>query len=370
MTRYLFTAGLAGAIVATTLTTAAAQQPHDHVGHSHAGHAHGAHSHGKAAAKPVRKQATAPAKKGTPVKAEASTGHGHAAHAHEVHARRNHSTGGGAHGSHAHDAGREHGVETENLFGFVLGSDVEPKGTRSIAMETIGRFGKRSGAYNALGGKVEFAYGVTDSLSVAGAVLGAYYHVNDVPGFTNITRMRLNGLGGEVRWRLLNRETNGVGLTLHVEPVWATSDELTGLPGAKFGSENKIILDTMLVPESVYAAFNVIHEMEVVKEKGAPLTERAAKIGIGAAIASAVTKNVFIGAEARYLYAYDGLRFDAYAGRALYVGPTIHARFETGVWASLAWNAQVAGNEKGVAGKNDLTNFERQMVRFKIGYDF
>jgi hypothetical protein len=237
-------------------------------------------------------------------------------------------------------------------------------------METIGRFGKRGGTYNAVGGKIEFAYGVTDSLSVAGAVLGAYYNVNDVPGFTNVTRMRLNGLGGEVRWRLLNRETQGVGLTLDVEPVWATSDELTGLPATKWGAENKIILDTMLAPDTLYAAFNVIHEMEVVKEKGAPATERAAKIGVGFAMAAAVTKNVFIGAEARYLFAYDGLGFDAYAGRALYIGPTIHAKFDTGLWASLAWNAQVAGDEKGVAGKYDLTNFERNVVRFKIGYDF
>lgn len=316
--------GFASVLVAAPLAPASAQHTHDHASHAHAGEPH---------------------------KGSAHAGAQHAAHKH---------AGGG------HD----HGVETENLFGFVLGSDVEPRGARSVAMETIGRFGKRGGAYNALGGKIEFAYGVTDNISVAGAVLGAYYNVNDVPGFTNVTRMRLNGLGGEVRWRLLNRETNGVGLTLHVEPVWATSDELTGLPAAKWGSENKIILDTMLVPDSVYAAFNVIHELEVVKEKGAPATERSGKIGMGVAMATAVTKNIFVGAEARYLHAYDGLGFDTYAGRALYVGPTIHAKFERGIWASLAWNAQVAGSEKGDVGKLDLTKFERQMVRFKIGYDF
>ena len=358
LSRFCGLTGFLAASIALPLAPAKAQHRHDHAGHSHSAEAHAGHAHGraKAAKKPVRK--SQPASKRGPAKAPTAPAHAH-------------RDAGHGHAGHGHSAGgHDHGVETENLFGFVLGSDVEPRGTRSIAMETIGRFGKRGGTYNAVGGKVEFAYGVTDSLSVAGAVLGAYYNIKDVPGFDNITRMRLNGLGGEVRWRLLNRETDGVGLTLHVEPVWATSDELTGLPATKWGAENKIILDTMLVPDTVYAAFNVIHEMEVVKEKGSPVTERAAKIGLGVAMATAITKTVFVGAEARYLYAYDGLGFNAYAGRALYIGPTIYAKFDNGLWASLAWNAQVAGDEKGLARKYDLTNFERQMVRFKVGYDF
>ncbi len=346
-----------GMLAALTMPVAA-QNAHRH---SHAGHSHGAHDHehahtpAKAKRKPVRR--SAPKASRAPAAPVAALP---ARHAHD-HASRGHA--------HTHNHGG-HGLETENLFGFVLGSDVEPRGTRSIAMETIGRFGKRGGKYGALGGKIEFAYGVTDSLSVAGAVLGAYYNIDNVPGFANISRMRLNGIGGEARWRLLNRETHGVGLTLHIEPVWATSDELTGLPGKKWGSENKIIADTMLVPDKLFAAFNVIHEMEVVKEKNSPITERAAKIGVGFALATPLTKNIFVGAEARYLFAYDGLGFGAYAGRALYIGPTIHGKFDNGMWASLAWSTQIAGDEKGLTGKYDLTNFERNMVRFKVGYDF
>lgn len=346
----------AACALAAFIVPAGAQDGHRH---SRAEHSHGAqgaheadrHEHRQA---PARRK---PARKAEPKIIPAAAAPVIAARAHD------HSRAAPGHG---HD----HGPETENLFGFVLGSDVEPKGTRSVAMETIGRFGKRGGTYAAVGGKIEFAYGLTDNLSVAGAVLGAYYNVDGVPGFDNITRMRLNGIGGEARWRLLDRETHGVGLTLHVEPVWSTSDELTGLPARKWGAENKIILDTAVVPEKVFAAFNLIHEMEVVREKGASFTERAAKIGPGVAIAAAVTKNVFIGAEARYLFAYDGLGFDAYAGRALYVGPTIHAKFDNGLWASLAWNTQVTGDEKGASGKYDLTNFERNVVRFKVGYDF
>lgn len=345
---------LAAAVVAAFSFPASAQHSHRHHGHSHGAHDHDHQVHPPRAKRQAARKA--------PPRAQRPPAHRqHAAHQHA----------NPAHG-HAHHelGGHDHGVETENLFGFVLGSDVEPRGTRSVAVEAIGRFGKRMGTYNAVGGKAEFAYGVSDSLSVAGAVLGAFYNVNGVPGFADVTRVRLNGLGGEVRWRVFNREKDGFGLTFHIEPVWATSDELTGIAARKFGAENKIILDAALVPEKLFAAFNVIHEMEVVKEKGSPFTERAAKIGAGVALAAAVTRNVYVGAEARMLYAYDGLGFGTYAGRAAYMGPTIHAKFDNGMWASLAWSVQVSGSEKGVAGRYDLTNFERHMVRLKAGYDF
>ena len=354
-------------VLCLAVTRASAQHAHRH---DHPRHAHSAShdSEGANATREVsRKQArkTSPKKSpGTPAAVKTAPSHAHAAsggpHAGHVHRDLDHS-------GHSHS---HHGIETESLFGFVLGSDVEPRGARSVAIEAIGRFGKRAGSYGAWGGKAEFAYGLTDNLSIAGAVLGAWYDINNVPGFENISRVRLNGLGGEVRWRVLDRAAHGVGLTLHVEPVWATSDELTGAPARKWGAENKIILDAMLMPDKVYAAFNLIHEMEVVKERGALETERVAKIGVGAAVAGAVTENVFVGAEVRYLHAYEGLGFDAFAGRALFVGPTLHAKLNGGLWASLAWNVQVAGAEKGVAGNLDLTNFEKHMVRVKIGYDF
>ena len=62
--------------------------------------------------------------------------------------------------------GHDHGLETENLFGFTLGSDTE-RGARGIALETVGRFGKRDGTYAGISKKLEFSYGVTDDISVA-----------------------------------------------------------------------------------------------------------------------------------------------------------------------------------------------------------
>jgi hypothetical protein len=319
--------------------------------HVHRGHAHG-HEHDAEPKRPAKTQMqrspVASKPQGRPV-AQNTVAHGH------------------SHAGHSHEG---HGPETENLFGFVLGSDVEPAGARAVALESVWRFGKRAGTYVGVGQKLEFAYGLTDDLSIAAALLGSYHRVRSVPGFDDVERLRANGIGGEVRWRLSNRKTNGFGLTLHIEPSWSVSDELTGLSGRRLASENKIILDTELVRDRLYAAFNIINEMEVVKEQGAPDTERVSKIGFGLALSTPIAKNVFLGAETRYLRAYEGLSFEQATGYALYVGPTLHARFENNTWISLAWNMQVTGREKGNPALFDLTNFERQHVRLKAGIDF
>lgn len=333
----MFMRVLAGALaLAASTTGVAAQGRSDHGAHARS-HAHHGHGHGHGHAERGRASAVKPA----------------------THTQVDHAP-------HSDD----HGIETENLFGFVSGSDVEHVGARGVALETVLRSGKRSGDYLALGKKIEFSYGLTDSLSIAGALLGSYHRIEGVPEFEDVRALRFNGVGAEARWRLLRRETNGFGLTLQIEPVLARSDELSGLPGTKWGLENKIILDTALVPDRLFGAFNVIHEVERVKERGAPEVERASKIGVGFALATPLAKDVFIGAEARYMHAYEGLGFNSFEGRALFVGPTLHARINGGAWLSVAWNVQVAGRAKGDVSSLDLDNFERHAVRVKAGFEF
>ena len=87
--------------------------------------------------------------------------------------------------SHAygHDHADGHGVETESLFGFTLGSSTEAQGTREVAVETVARFGKRESSYSAVGQKLEFAYGVTDRFTVALGLLGDYHRITEKPAY-------------------------------------------------------------------------------------------------------------------------------------------------------------------------------------------
>lgn len=290
-------------------------------------------------------------------------------------ARQGDAHAGHHHGGHKHGAGHAHGIETENLFGFTLGSDTEHAGAKGLALESVARFGKRASSYFGLGLKLEFAYGVTDDLSVSIALLGDHHRVKEKAAYIGTVdnvaaRTLFNGVGGEIRYRLLDRQKAPFGLTLHLEPSIARSDELSGLRAIKYGTENKLIIDREVIPETLFVAFNLLQELELVKEKGAEAWERGSRIGAGVAASYQVLPGIFLGAEARYLRAYEGLSMKAYLGDAWYVGPTLSARFAENFWVNIAYNGLVGGHPKGGGVKYDLENFERHQLRVKLGMEF
>lgn len=280
------------------------------------------------------------------------------------------------HAGHSHGAGgHEHGIETENLFGFTLGSDTEHAGAKGVAIENIMRFGKRETHYTALGQKLEFAYGITDNFSASLSLLGDYHRIKEKSAFLGTVgdvkgRYLFNGFGGEIRYRFLDRKTSPFGLTLHLEPSLAFSDEASGLKGRKYGSENKLIFDQEIVKDKLFVAFNLTHEMEITKEKGAGAWERGATVGASFAASYQVFQNIFLGAETRYLRSYDALRLKTYNGDAWYVGPTFSAKFADKYWINIAYSGLIGGHAKGSSQKLDLGNFERHQVRLKAGIEF
>lgn len=299
---------------------------------------------------------------------------------------------------------REDGVETENLFGFTAGSDTGEAGGRSAAAEVVGRLGKRSGTYRAIGQKLEFGFGATDDFGVAFGLLGAYTRIRNVPDLGDLSgRNAFAGFSAEFRWRLLDRRTSPFGLTLQAEPSIGRLDDGTGVSGRGIGAETKLILDRELVPDRLFGAINLIYEAERSRDRFAARAERGSGAGVSAALAYQVAPKVFLGAEARYLRSYDGLGLDRYAGDAVYLGPTAYAEIRPGAWLSATYQVQVAGREganrreraveyvEGLAaiqaaldageeppalegprrrGRLNLAGFERQQFRIKLGFDF
>lgn len=267
--------------------------------------------------------------------------------------------------------GHAHGVETEHLFGFLSGSDVHHRGAMIGMIEIVGRIGKRDGRYEAFGKKFEFAYGVTDSFNAAISVSAARHKINGVTGFDDVNNnLAFNGFGGEFRWNLMNRQIYPVGVTLHLEPVIQRYDELSGLRGRKYGAENKLIFDTELAKDKWFAAFNVLYEVERVLEQGETEWERGSKLGFALATTVRVAEKFYLGFNAQYMRAYDGLVFGELTGEAIYIGPTLFAQIGDRGFLSLAWNRQVWGAEVGNDLRLDLANFERDLVRMKAGIHF
>lgn len=267
----------------------------------------------------------------------------------------------------AHD----HPLETEALFGFTLGSDIDHERAKGIAFETVITSGRRDGRYGAVNSKLEFSWAALRDLSVSGSLLAGYWNISGNPALPDTNAVRFRGVGGEVRWRWLDRTRDRVGLTLHLEPSINIADEVTGEAGFGFAAENKLIMDAELVRDRVWGAINLVWDMERFRPYAqGSVAEEGSVGGITGALTARVTDNFFLGGEVRYLTAFDGLTFGKQVGRAVYVGPTAYWRISENAWLSLAWNIQVAGHENNDPRRLDLTNFSRNMVRIKLGWEF
>jgi hypothetical protein len=99
-------------------------------------------------------------------------------------------------------------------------------------------------------------------------------------------------------------------------------------------------------------------------------TERSSNFGVSGALALQAFPNVFLGAEVRYLRAYEGLTLQRFRGEAVFVGPSFYAKLGERFAITAAFSTQVAGHAVGVPGRLDLDNFSRHEARLRLIYDF
>ncbi len=262
------------------------------------------------------------------------------------------------------------GIEMENMFGFTLGSDTDEAGSSGVAVETVARFMRRGGRYTAIGSKLEFAHGFTDDFSASFSLLGGYRAIRVIGDLPNTDRLRFDGIGGEIRWRMLQRGPNPVGIMLHLEPAFRLADEVSGEGGRGFASENKLIFDTALVAEKLFGAVNVIYDVEAFRPYGATSTERASTLGVSGAVIARVVPVFFLGGEVRYLRAYEGLGLNKFQGEAVFAGPNLFWHASESAWVSLAFSTQIGGRAVGSRRGLDMDHFNRYALRLKIGMHF
>jgi hypothetical protein len=73
-----------------------------------------------------------------------------------------------------------HGLETEHLFGFTIGSDIGDVGHREILLDTMSRFGKRVGSYSATTSRVEAGFTPFANFHIAVGAAGSLHRISDV----------------------------------------------------------------------------------------------------------------------------------------------------------------------------------------------
>jgi hypothetical protein len=261
-------------------------------------------------------------------------------------------------------------VDTEHIFGFTEGTDIGNVGDKEVEKETNAGFGKRMGRYAATSTLLDFKYVPLPGVLISPGLLLSYHGISGVPGPDDRQQIGFQGLSFEVKYQLLDRNHAPFGLTLFAQPRWTRIDEASGERASQFSSEFTLALDKEILPGRLFGAINLIYAPEISRSHETREQERGSGLGVSAALAAQVLSGVLIGAEARYLRTHEGLVPGLLKGEALFVGPTLYTRLSPDTFMSIAWNAQVYGHVASEPGRLDLTNFERNRVRFRLGLEF
>lgn len=255
------------------------------------------------------------------------------------------------------------------MFGFTEGTDIGRPGQPEVELESIGRFGREGGPYSALTTTANLKYPVTDSFRIAGGLTVSHYNMTGVTGLDDRNQFAAERVTLEVRWRMLDRETAPIGLTFVATPFFGFVDNVSGTPSDAFGAELIAAADQALIPGRLFAAVNLVWQFARIRPYATGAIEDGSLLGFTAAMTVRVTDWLYLGGEARYLRAFDGLALNSLAGQAVYAGPTFYMPFARGVSLSGGWNIQAWGQASGLVPGLDPSNFENHLVKLRLAID-
>ncbi len=264
-----------------------------------------------------------------------------------------------------------HELETKHLFGFTTGADIGEEGEKSVEFETTAALGKRRGSYSLLEQEFEFEDVPSQFLSYELSAHVTNHSINNVEGIDNVDRTQFSGFSTTLSYLIVGRGPGSpVGLTFSAEPEWARVDGASGVRTRDFSTAFRLIADTELVANRLYAAVNVLYAPELAKASGDLAWSRAATGGVTGALSYRVAPKVTVGGELEYYRAYEGFGFRSLNGQALYAGPTLYIQFTSKTFLSVAFSTEVAGHATGDSRSLDLVNFERHRANAKLEFEF
>ena len=270
----------------------------------------------------------------------------------------------------AEDASSWREIETKYIFGFTTGSGIGLEGEKEFTVESLGRFGKRDGHYSATETKYEFEFTPSQFIQIEFGALGSTHNIGGVTELDDRNQVALAGGFAEFRYLAIERTSNNpLSVTLAVEPTIRRIDETSGEGVRNFEFETTINADLELMKNRLFAGFNLLYEPEVTRTTIGE-TLREAKFGGSAALSLRILPNVVIGAEAWYLRHYDDIGLSAFTGDAVMLGPTLYIAFNSKMFMTAAWNAQVWGREVGNPVSLNLAEFQRHRAKLKFAWEF
>src|SRR5579871_5763714 len=159
------------------------------------------------------------------------------------------------------DAKRE-GIDTEHIYGFMIGTDVGDPGEREFQSTLTGRFSKQGGNYTALDQQLEMEFVPFRNFRVEVGTTFAAFEVSSVPGLANLTQSGWQGASLDLRYKLLDRQTAPFGLTVALENHGNRFDDISGLGVRNYGTELTLVLERDVIPNLAVATLNLGYQPE------------------------------------------------------------------------------------------------------------
>jgi hypothetical protein len=262
------------------------------------------------------------------------------------------------------------GIDTEHLFGFMIGTDVGEQGEREFQSQTTGRFSKDGGTYRAISQEFELEFVPAKNFRIELGTTFALHGVTGVPGLADVSQLAWQGASVDLRYKFLDRDAAPFGLTFAIETHADRIDETSAALAHKYGNELTLAFDRELAPGFVMAGLNLLYQPEWTRFADSATAEQEGTIGAAFSVMAQVRPGFFLGGEARYLRKYEGIGLDAFAGHAFLVGPTAYIKLSERSRLTAAWSIQAWGHAAGSPGTLDLVDFERHQARLIFGVNF
>ncbi|MFB9263832.1 hypothetical protein ACFFWD_11720 [Bradyrhizobium erythrophlei] len=261
-------------------------------------------------------------------------------------------------------------IDTEHIFGFMIGTDVGNRGEREFQTQTTGRFSRDSGRYRAISQQLELEFVPVENFRIE---LGTAFMAHDIGGVSGLDDRRQlswQNVSVDFRYRFLDRATAPFGLTLAAETHADRVDETTASVVRGYGTEFTLAFDHEVIPNVAVAALNLIYEPEWTRMPRSGAAEQEATVGAAFGLMARVRPDILIGGEARYFRKYEGIGLDEFAGQALFIGPTAYWQISERSRLTATWSVQAWGRPAGTNASLDLVNFERHQARLVFGVNF
>lgn len=262
------------------------------------------------------------------------------------------------------------GIDTEHIYGFMIGVDVGELGEREFQTETEGRFSRDGGSYQAVGQQLELEFVPIRNFRIEVGTTLAAHNIDAVPNFADRDQIAWQGASLDLRYRFLDRDTSLFGLTLALESHGDRIDETTASPVRAYGTELTLALERNLIPDVAVATLNLTYQPEWTHFVGAPTEEQESVLGVAVGAMAQLRPGFLLGGEARYFRKYDGIGLEELAGQAFFVGPTVYFQLSERARLTASWSVQAWGRPAGSNAALDLVNFARYQGKLVFGVNF